>query len=291
MKKLVIASLLLTVGLFLATTKALAFGVTLSLDGLWSWGTLYSFDGVNWNATNANPYYGTVSQSLANGVPSAPDGTEDSYGTLRVNQIFPTGGGSPIYDRTVDPYELTAFFYEFDDVYISGVPAFSRLLATGGHAALYADYAKNYNATSPLGPGPIPTGGRFDGPDPGTGDGFLTVTDGTKVLDLTPRVLLDPISGASYTFENFFSFATLSGFGSVLFDVTGGTWASLYDTNTQDFGTDIKVNFASFPPGANGWVVQGSGNAQGDIIPEPTSMLLLGIGMLGLVTLKKKKAA
>ena len=270
----------------LAVSPAMAFDVNFSLDGLWDWGTVYTGGTPTFSAVNSNPYSGTTSQNLTNGTPALPDVTEDSYGILRVNQI--NAGPTLLFDRTSSPYELTAFFYGFDDTYINGTTTFSRLLSDGGHAALYQDFAKNYNPLTVPGPQSTAFGG---GRSAGDSTQFLTVTDGTMVLDLTPRAILDP-SGAVYTLENFFSFTSLSGSGSVLFDVTGGDWASQFDTNTQDFGTDIKLNFSSFPNtnGNAAWVVQGTGNARANVIPEPASMILMGIGLAGAARLRRRTA-
>lgn len=287
MKKILAVLLLLFLGLFIAPGNSSAVPVSMSLDGLWDWGTLYNFNGAVWTPNNplpnVNPYYGTTSQNIPNGVVVAPDGTEDSYGPFRVNTIYPTAGGPTIYDRATAPYELTGLFFGFDDIYIGGTLAFARILQEGGHAALYADFAKNYDATNPLGPGPVPQGGRWNQSGGAVGDGFLTATDGVLMLDLTPVMRVDADTGATYTLENFFSFVASAGAGNVLFDVTGGLWAPYFDTNTLELGSDIRLDFASFPAyGHPQWTVQGVGNVQADLIPEPGTILLMGVGLIGI---------
>jgi hypothetical protein len=276
--------------MFVGANQAMADPTTISLDGLWSWGTLYGLSAGVWNALPpANPYYGTTSQSIPDNTVVAPDGTEDAYGMMRINQIV--RGSSLVYDRATSPYELTIFYYGFDDIYLQSQTATqSKLLATGGHAAVYMDYAKDYNPTSPPGAQAVSGGGgRADG-DPSA---MATITNGTKILDLTPRLLWDPTAGTNYTLFNTFDFATLSGFGSVEFDVTGGTWSHLFDTNTLPSGSDLKLNFSSFPPlipGTN-WTVQGTGNVQADMlnVPEPATMAIFGMGLLGMGTLTRRK--
>ncbi len=292
MKKMMLRAMLLMAIVFLGTGSAMAEPVTFNFDGLWDWGSTYTFDGTStyvYDAGNPNPYSGTTGSNLVSGIASAPDTNEDSYGVSRVLKAFPTGGGADIYNVATSPYELTLFFYGFDDVYIKGYPApstFVKLLSDGGHAVIYQDYAKNFNASDPLGPEATPTGGRS-----GFGS-FDTVTDGTMVLDLTPRALVgydDLGNPFYYTLDNTFSFAGSSGFGEILFDVTGGTWADMYNTNTQDYGTDIKFNFSAFPADGSSWIVQGVGNARTNVVPEPATMLLFGVGMASMAAVRARR--
>ena len=173
MKKIIVGLVIMSMCLFLGTSKAMAStAVTWSFDGIWNWGTVYDFDGATWTPVNSNPYYGTPSQSLTNATVTGADGTEDSYSTGRITAITPTGGGTPLFNAATDPYELTAFLYGVDDIYIEGTMSSSRLLATGGMLRIYQDYAKNYDPYVPL----DPAADRFDlDPTPGDqGDGFTT---------------------------------------------------------------------------------------------------------------------
>lgn len=292
MKKIMIVLFLLMVTLFLGASQAKATPVTIWTDGLWDWGTNYNLVGNQWQATNANPYYGTVSQPLTDGIVSpVVDGTEDSYGITRITAIFPTGGGDPLYDMVVDPYEVTAMFYGFDDVYrFFDMAHFSTIThSVGGHVSIYADFPKNYNPFNPPGAQSVANGGgRFDsdGMAPDLGDGFLTVTDGVLVLDLVP-VLLPAMdmqgTPYAYTLESSFFYNTLYGSGGMLLNVTGnGIWDQFYDTNTFQYGADFKLDYSALPSGHPTWLVTGTADAQGDVIPEPSTILLLGGGLIGV---------
>lgn len=72
------------------------------------------------------------------------------------------------------------------------------------------------------------------------------------------------------------------------FDVVNiaGTVASNFDTNTMLNGTDIAID-ASRLSNFNGW---GDASFYGDTIPEPTSLAIFGLGLLGLAGAARRKA-
>ena len=289
MKKIVIVMMVLC-GLALFISPAYADHVKFSFDGLNDWGTSYTYDTATdtWKAgtpTNLkNPFDNSVSQNLANGVITAPDGKEDSFGIARINTIIDTDNSTTLFDRGTSPYELTVMFYGFDDTFINGDPSNVQLLSRGGHALVYQDYAKDYNTANP----PNASASRAAGTAP--------ILNGTLVLDLTAHSLTDPVGGA-FTLKNGFNFTTFEGDGSVYFDVTDGTWQSIYDTNTLNGGSDIGFAFSSFPvidnkPGvldSRKWLVTGTGEGHAFAVPEPMSMFMVVMGVMGFGATQRKR--
>ena len=95
-----------------------------------------------------------------------------------------------------------------------------------------------------------------------------------------------------------------TGKGSFFLDVVGGTAATQWDTNGQDFGHDMSGNFTlrpNFGPGRNpncteAQVLAGicfAGLVNDPIItskvPEPASLALFGLGLAGLAGLRRRR--
>ncbi|MBU3990179.1 MAG: PEP-CTERM sorting domain-containing protein, partial [Gammaproteobacteria bacterium] len=79
-------------------------------------------------------------------------------------------------------------------------------------------------------------------------------------------------------------------------DVTGGAWQPNFDTN-KEIGLngeerDLLTSFTFRPNAtttAQGWTVLASGDITGNAIPEPGSMALAGLGLIGLAALRRRK--
>lgn len=85
-------------------------------------------------------------------------------------------------------------------------------------------------------------------------------------------------------------FTPAAGFIDSYWFATGGVAQPNFQTASQLFGTDLKFT-AEATLIQNSPFFNGSGTATGQTIPEPASIALLGLGLLGLVGGRKLRKA
>lgn len=238
---------------------ALAAGVTLSAHA-----AVINVGGVTWDPEAPLDFNGTTSNTRQSinpttgvlsgmGVISTLNGIGASSFCPGCELTFQYGGFSPVTSGLVPS--------------ATGPTGFGTQIGyTGGWMKIYVDSTPNANPFNPL----LLNAGN-------TGDGVLW-------LDLVGH----PKSGG-ITLTNF-NFYPSSLFGSGLFDVVGGLAANYVDTNIEDSGADFLFSntFVSFP-GGSPLLATGVSNFQGNSIPTPSSLALLGLGLLGLRTVRSRK--
>ncbi len=269
-----------------------ALPVKIEFADLRDWGRLYSVDqNGDVHILNNNPYYSAYpSQSGDNGDWTGwGDGKEDSFGIVNVSEIIidtdEDGSFNPYTDQVIynmgrDNYEITMFYGGFDDVGIApGSDATVYTYSVGGFAYMYRHDDNVYNPSL--------------GPEARTGvTTYPGVTDGTLLLSGEGHLMFGDT--LPYTMRNDFNYKSSIGNGNAYFDITGGLWADYFRDVPDYQGADLMVDFNSFPNSSNAnWVVYspyGESWAKGDMIPEPASLVLLGIG-LGLAGLSRRRKA
>ncbi len=264
--------------------NAYATAVELDIVDLYDWGRTYSYSSGTWTPNNQNPYDSTSGSSMTAGTTGNSDGDEDSWGIAQVDQILAQPSSTILFDKDASgSSEITIFFWGFDDDSIA-VPdttfGNTTIGSVGGYAEIWMDTSPDFDAS-------LGAAGRSDGGDPSHYDGVTD--DGTLLLALSPVAQ----NAADHTLITSFNFGTLTGSGTMYLDVTGGAWASQFDTDGELFDSDVFFQFTSNAntggEAVGDWTVRGDGRGEANIIPEPTTMLMFGVGMLGAGVVRRKR--
>lgn len=212
----------------------------------------------------------------------------DTMGLMSVASITNLSNGQTQFTRGVDGY-LTGIFGNLVDIWAQNTLGFGGVVttttyATGGTFAIYLN-ASDYDPTC----GPTACG------DMNALVYAPSITTGALYLGGN-FVANGVATGASYT--STFNAATLSGGGAGYIDFTSGSALAQFDTGTVATATaglyaDAQLSDtynAVFPNGVdNGWTVYSSGQVSGNAVPEPGSIALAGLSLVGLAALRRRK--
>ncbi|WP_020590157.1 PEP-CTERM sorting domain-containing protein [Desulfobacter curvatus] len=277
MKKFLVLFTLLLSTAFMAS-NVYAFSYLLKTGDYIADGAVYDIDG-NVDTTNqADPIWGSQNLSPA-GTYVPADGTADAYAVGLISQWDDTNTAEPwdiFWDQNED-YEITFEVTGADDVLWSITEGAAgeftaELYSVGVTLNIYLDTTPDYDY---LGGG---------------------ATDGILLLSLAGHDLTGTdINDVDFTYDmkSTYEFATNTYDGDVLFDVVGGLWAAAYDTNEMTGGADMELSYELSdnldPLNPMLWDLSGHASGIGAAVPEPTTMLLFGVGLIGMASIGRRK--
>lgn len=205
---------------------------------------------------------------------------EQLDGILKIKTISAADSGSTLlwYDGK-DGEELTGAFYGYTAAKINVQLLTGQLEIdfTGGFMDVYLDNTPDFSATYP-----------------GTGvtDGLLFLstagTTGIHSFDNPFTLAYDESTTTLHSTLNALT-TPFSGNGTGYLEITGGAYASLFQTDTFGAGKDLYLNSDFSAPGIDGWPVKSNDPVIGTVVPEPGTLLLLGSGILGLGLVGRKR--
>ncbi len=204
---------------------------------------------------------------------------DDTWAVFEIESIFNTDTGVNFYVDGQESYDLVGIIYGIVDIAASvdGGSGNINTFSLGGSIEIREVDPINFGTGSAI----------------ATDRSAFNVVDG--VIDDTDPLWLS----ANFVENNGFSFGStvlgapigdILGFSGGLLEVTGGSRADVFDTNTATAGADLDLITNLRLLGANGFEFRADGNAEGFAIPAPGTLALFGIALTGLASLRRRRS-
>lgn len=224
-------------------------------------------------------------------------GSEDTWGVFQVNGIRDIDGNNLWVASSTE--RLYGMFYGFADMTVewttaTGGASFNfTTWSTGGMVQIFEHTSANSDFADI-------NGAQFGAANRTAANGYLMdgttqVNNGNLFLQMTAAPGQSEVPGA--TLESHFTSTSAAGGSNVYFDVSGGSAASLFYSDYADENGVLRDIFINNTNSLNNiwnpeWTVRSAGDTVGSAaIPEPGSMALVGLGLVGLAGLRRRKQA